>query len=49
MRKRMECPSCEADISGSYEPSDPDVGIPCGGWFCDECDLFIEDENESDR
>ena len=36
----MNCPKCEADVSETYEPDDPLVGI-CGGWFCDACDLGI--------
>jgi hypothetical protein len=36
----MNCPKCDADVSETYEPDDPLVGI-CGGWFCDACDLGI--------
>lgn len=36
----MNCPKCDADISESYEPDDPSVGIN-GGWYCDACDLPI--------
>lgn len=36
----MNCPKCDTDISESYEPDDPSVGI-CGGWYCDACDLGI--------
>ena len=36
----MNCPKCDADISDTYEPDDPSVGI-CGGWYCDACDLGI--------
>ena len=43
----MNCPKCDADISDSYEPDDPSVGI-CGGWYCDACDLAIG-EHEVDR
>lgn len=41
---RANCPKCDADISETYEPDDPSVGI-CGGWFCDACNLGVgEDE-----
>lgn len=43
----MNCPKCDADISDSFEPDDPSVGV-CGGWFCDVCDLAIG-EHEADR
>ncbi len=36
----MNCPKCDADVSESYEPDDPSVGI-VGGWYCDACDLGI--------
>lgn len=39
----MNCPKCDADVSDTYEPDDPSVGI-CGGWFCDPCDLAIDDD-----
>ena len=39
------CPKCEADISDSYEPDDPSVGI-VGGYYCDACDLAVEDNHE---
>lgn len=36
----MNCPKCGADITDSYEPDDPSVGI-VGGWCCDTCNLGI--------
>lgn len=33
--KTVNCPKCGADVSDSYEPDDPSVGI-VGGWSC-EC------------
>lgn len=46
MSRSKECPKCEADVSDSYEPDDPSVGIT-GGWYCDVCDLGIgEDDYE---
>lgn len=41
MSEPMCCPKCDADISDSWEPDDPSVGI-VGGWFCDACDLPVE-------
>lgn len=36
----MNCPKCDADISDTYEPDDPSVGIG-GGWYCNACDHAI--------
>jgi hypothetical protein len=36
----MNCPKCAADITDTFEPDDPSVGI-CAGWYCDACDLGI--------
>jgi hypothetical protein len=44
---QINCPKCGADISETYQPDEPDVGI-CGGWYCDACDLAIG-EGEGDR
>jgi hypothetical protein len=44
MAKFMECPNCGGDISDTYQPPDPEVGIENGGWFCDPCDLFVQEE-----
>lgn len=41
--RSCDCPKCEADISDSYEPDDPSVGIS-GGWYCDACDLAVGDD-----
>ena len=38
----VHCPKCEVDISDSYEPDDPSVGI-VGGWFCDACNLGVSE------
>lgn len=43
----MNCSKCGADISDSYQPDEPDVGIS-GGWYCHVCDLAIGD-SEIDR
>jgi hypothetical protein len=44
--RNKECPKCGEDISDSYEGHDPSVGIMCGGWFCEVCDLFVAEEDE---
>lgn len=41
----MDCPKCNADISESYEPDDPSVGV-VGGYYCDACDLAVGDDHE---
>lgn len=43
----MNCPKCNADITDSFEPDDPSVGI-VGGWYCDVCDLGVA-EHECPR
>lgn len=40
----MNCPKCDADISDSFQEAEPDVGIMGGGWFCDACDLAVDDD-----
>lgn len=35
------CPKCHEDISDTYEPADPSVGIMSGGWYCDTCNLSV--------
>lgn len=44
----VECPKCGVDISHTYEPQDPSVGIMSGGWFCEECDVAVPEEDEPD-
>lgn len=39
------CPKCEADISESYQEAEPDVGIMSGGYYCDACDLPVDEED----
>lgn len=41
----MHCPKCDIDISDSYQPDEPDVGI-YAGWYCDACDLAVGDSYE---
>lgn len=36
----MNCPKCDADISDTFEESDPTTGI-VGGWYCDACGLAV--------
>ena len=44
----VHCPKCDADISDTFEPADPSVGIMTGGWFCDTCDESVG-EHEIER
>lgn len=48
MPRTVECPKCGQDISDTYEPSDPSVGIMSSGWYCEACDLPIVEEPEDD-
>lgn len=43
---RRNCPRCEADISETYQGYDPDVGIMGSSWFCEECDLVVEEDDQ---
>lgn len=40
------CPKCDANISDSYQPAEPDVGIPTTSWHCDICNLTIYDDSD---
>lgn len=40
MAEHLNCPKCEADISDTWQPDEPDVGI-VGGWYCEVCDLAV--------
>ena len=42
------CPECNADISDTYQAYDPDVGIMNEGWYCEDCDLFVERDIHED-
>ncbi len=46
MALTVECPKCEADISDTYESGDPSVGIMGRGWYCDACDLAVDDDDD---
>lgn len=43
MARIAECPKCGVDISDSYQSAEPDVGIMGSGWYCDACNLAVED------
>lgn len=43
------CPKCEEDVSDSYQGYEPDVGIMTAGWYCEACDLIIEDDRDQDQ
>ena len=38
------CPKCDQEMQ--RQPYEPDVGIMMGGWYCTECDVFVEDEDD---
>jgi hypothetical protein len=42
----INCPKCGADITESYQDYDPSVGIMGAGWFCDTCDVFVDDDRD---
>jgi hypothetical protein len=48
MARVMECPKCGRDISDTHEDRDPDVGINSAGWYCEECDEFVSDEEDDE-
>lgn len=37
----VSCPKCDADIEDTYEGADPSVGIMCGGYYCQDCDVSV--------
>lgn len=44
MSREKECPKCGGEIGDSYQSADPDVGIMSSGWYCDRCDLCVDEE-----
>lgn len=40
------CPKCDEDISETHQGAEPDVGIMTGGWYCEPCDLFVQEEGD---
>lgn len=44
MPRTIECPNCGEDISHTYQPAEPDVGIMTSGWYCEACDLIVDEE-----
>ena len=40
----VRCPKCDADISETYTEYDPDVGITSSGWYCEHCDVVVDQE-----
>ena len=47
MPRIRECPKCGANISHTYSPAEPDVGIfTSTGWYCGACDLLVEDDDD---
>ncbi len=49
MPRQCECPNCGEDISDSYQGYDPSVGIMAGGWYCDECDIAVSEEDDDNE
>lgn len=43
---RCNCPKCDEDISETYVEYDPSVGSLSSGWYCDNCDLCVPEEDE---
>jgi hypothetical protein len=43
--KEKFCPHCEANISDTYEPADPEAGMPNGEWWCEECQMAVYDDD----
>lgn len=41
----MNCPKCDQEME--RQEYDPSVGVFSGGWFCDACDVWV-DESEVD-
>lgn len=41
-----ECPKCGADISETYQGAEPDVGIMSSGWYCDVCNIYVDDDDD---
>ncbi len=37
----MNCPRCDAELE--HQEYDPSVGVLSGGWYCEACDLFVDD------
>lgn len=37
----MNCPKCDQEME--HQDYDPDVGILVGGYFCQTCDVFVDD------
>lgn len=46
MARTCECPKCGEDITDSYQPAEPDVGIMSSGWYCPKCDIPVTDDDE---
>ncbi len=38
------CPECNQEMH--RQDYEPDVGIMFGGWYCIECNKFIEDDDD---
>ena len=43
------CPKCGADISDTFEAADPSVGIFGEGYWCEDCQLAVDREDDDPR
>lgn len=39
----IKCPYCEKELE--YQEYDPSVGLMNSGWYCDECECWIPEED----
>lgn len=46
--RTCECPNCGTDISDTFEEADPSVGVMGAGWYCDECDIFVDSDDDDE-
>lgn len=43
----MKCPKCNDEME--HQDYDPSVGILTGGYFCQACDMWIDDADTNDE
>jgi len=36
-----KCPNCEHELE--YQPSEPEIGIDKPIWFCNECNIHLDE------
>lgn len=47
MARKFNCPKCGADITDTFEETDPETGID-GGYYCEVCDEGFAYEDDGD-